>query len=192
MNNDQDVGAGSQSQPHVQPNDAGSMSKELAAAGKVVMSPSVKPLPPSLDIDVSEIDKAAQELGITRISGKKIRAHRVIGDALKRAGAIKVGRSNLLVVQENMNAAMEELDELSQGDFAMEKPSFRLAVLQTKVQLASAQAKAAYDFIRSAEVDQSDDAGAAQGFQPFAPRTPVGPVIKAEPGSTVNVMQKSS
>lgn len=186
-NNAPDAGAGSQSPLPVPQNDAGSQQEELRAAGRIIMAPTIRPTKPDLRLDSSEIQAAAERLGMGKVGGSLIAAHKVIGEALREAGAIKIGRSTMLLGVDAMREAAEELRELSQHEDVQAKPSLRLAVIQTKVQLAKAQTDAGYNFVKTAEVDSTDEAGGNQPFKPFQPRS----TVVAANQAVVNISQKS-
>lgn len=135
-----------------------------------------KPSPPVLDLDPGAIQIAANALGLVRLDASAFRAMHTIGGAVKKIGAVRVGRTQMIVGQQNVQDALRECSEIIASS---EDPLHQLNAMQIKAKLIALQIRGGYDMVRTSEIDMDDDANPTPRPAPFLPGTVVnaqGPV----------------
>ena len=121
--------------------------------------------PDRLDLDYEGVREAAKQLGMASFDEKSLLASHTLGVAMKKVGAIKLGRTLLLRAADHANDGIEQANEIIETSTDDE---LKASVLSAKAAMIKAQVDAGEKFIRSAEVDASDDADSKpQGFKPF-------------------------
>lgn len=163
------AGAGSQPPPLAPKNAVGPMPIAFAEGGRKLggIEPKHKPDVPSLDLDASEIDKAAKALGFNKVRTREIAAAGVVGNAIRKVGAIRVGRTQMLLATENIQETIQQLDDRIA---LTSDPEQAIRLLEIKAKFTGQQAETGFRLAKTAEIDHTDDAGPpsgyASGFQP--------------------------
>lgn len=145
--------------------------------------------PELLDLDYEGVKQAAKDLGMVSFDERSLLASHTLGKAMKRVGAIKIGRTLLLRAADHANNGIEQADAIIETSTDDE---LKASVLTAKSAMIKAQVEAGEKFIRSAEIDASDDAdGKAPGFKPFGVGQPVVVAQQAVVNATSNNIHKS-
>jgi hypothetical protein len=128
-----------------------------------------------LGFDAAEFTEAAKEMGLRKFSAKGLLASGQLGTAIKQVGAIKVGRAFVLMAVDSAQHAVAQCDailDVSTDD------KLKAQLVGFKAQLIKHQLEGGASLIKSAEVDESDD---AKTQSPRAPgRGSQVPVIHAQ------------
>lgn len=137
----------------------------------IEIAPNPSFAPDRLDLDYEGVREAAKRLGMGTFDEKSLMASHTLGTAMKKIGAIKLGRTLLLRAAEHANDGIEQANQIIEVSTDDE---LKASVLTAKASMIKAQVEAGDKFIRSAEVDASDDADAKPvGFKPFVVGQPV-------------------
>lgn len=124
--------------------------------------------PDRLDLDYAGVREAAKSLGMVSFDERSLIASHTLGKAMKKVGAIKIGRTLLIRAAEHANDGIEQANNIIETTTDDE---LKASVLTAKSAMIKAQVEAGEKFIRSAEIDSSDDAeNKALGFKPFGAR----------------------
>jgi hypothetical protein len=148
--------------------------------------PAVNPsfVPDVLDLDYAGVREAAKKLGMVSFDEKSLLASHTLGKAMKQVGAIKIGRTILLRAADHAQEGIEQANSIIDNSTDDE---LKASVLTAKSAMIKAQVDAGDKFIRSAEIDASDDAeNKGLGFKPFGTRQPVVVAQQAVVNATQN------
>ncbi len=179
----QGAGAGSQPPAEIQPSNAGLIpgaSTTPVGSRNLGLSPENKPTQPTLELDHAAINQAAHALGMTNLNAGALRAMHTMGSMIKRVGAVKVGRSQMLIGQANAQSAINHCLQLVAD---VEDPALRLAALQVQSKLIASQIRGGYDMVRTAEIDVDEDGGGASKAPPFV----VGQSVSVKGPTQINI-----
>jgi len=141
---------------------------------------------PEFPVSPVLFDMAATEAGFVGLKASKLLSLGVVGEAVKKMGAVKIGRSSLLLSDEQVDRTFKLCEDLIRGPHSGETDGLevtvdqRLAALSLMNHLASSRARMAEAMIRSATVDLSDSAKPAGGIPSFVPKAKSVPVVTAE------------
>ena len=134
-----------------------------------------RPPLPDFGIDPAAFDIMARDAGFALVNARGLAASAVVGQAVKNLGAVKIGRSKLLLADEQMDQTFlfckMMIDPDGPGAMLGEEmtPKERVAILKTMAQIAHARGRNAQRLIESAQVDMSDGSrpqGIAASFLP--------------------------
>lgn len=127
-------------------------------------------IPDKLDLDLSGVKKAAEQLGMVSFDERSLMASHTLGTALKKIGVLKMGRTILLRAADHAQEGIRQADAIIDSSSDEE---LKAAVLNAKSSMIKAQVDCGDKFIRSAEIDASDDADSKPPrFKPFGARQP--------------------
>ncbi len=135
-----------------------------------------------LQLDITGVEEAAKELGMTMWGPSKLRACEAMGGAIKKAGVLKIGRSMLMRAVDGASSGLDQCENILGGS---SDPEVKASVLQTKFGFVKELRENATAFIKSAELDGSDDAKKPL-VKPFGAGQMAGPSIVAQQ-AVVNV-----
>lgn len=133
--------------------------------------------PDALQLDVAGVDEAAKAMGLYPVKARKLMAAYTLGKAIKQVGALKIGRTILLAAATNAQQSIESCDDIIENS---EDEALILHALDTKQKLIRSQADVGSKFIKSVEVDGSDDAKPQSKIRAFEPGQAAGPVVIAQ------------
>ena len=134
-----------------------------------------RPELPDFGIRPEVFDIAARDAGFTTINAKSLGSSAIVGSAIKQLGAVKIGRSKLLLADEQIDQTWHFCKYLIDPDGPMAmvietmEPKDKIAILNTMAKLAHARGRNAQRLIESAEIDMSDGSrpqGIAASFLP--------------------------
>lgn len=164
-----DAGAGSRSPQERPQSAAGSMPVAAASPGRRNLpgiTPANRPSPPALQLDEHALTQAAATLGLHRVSAQSLRSIHTMGAALKAVGAVKVGRVQMLIGQENVQDAITQVN-MALAEVA--DPVQKIMLLGLLEKLTRQQIRGGYDMVRTAEVDSDADTTPGSRPAPFNP-----------------------
>ena len=158
----------------------------MGNTGTFLQSTTPEPTPPpDLGVDVDEFNMIAAEAGFSTLRAKKLLSLSRVGDITKNLGSVKIGRSTLLLSDEQADEFIAELRNLiSSGDI---EPELKLSAIRAVNDLISNRIRVAKQLIASAMVDQTDGAKASSPIPSFLPRVQVvpaghgGPIVDVAP-----------
>lgn len=146
-------------------------STKIASAEMVPPAANPSFVPDKLNLDYDGVKRAAAKLGMVSFDEQSLAASHLLGTEMKKVGAIKIGRTILLRAADHAQEGIRQADVLIDTSTDEE---LKAHVLGAKASMIKAQVECGEKFIRSAEVDASDDADSKpSGFKPFEPRHPV-------------------
>lgn len=109
----------------------------------------------TLGIDRRVVEQAAKDFGLKRLNLSGLAAAASMGDAVKKLGALKIGRSIVLLSADRALDGVQDCDTFLETA-ADEKQ--KASVLGVKAQLLKIAVQSGTSLIDSASVDQTDDA----------------------------------
>jgi hypothetical protein len=124
-------------------------------------------------MDPSICNKAFRAAGFTSLSAEAIGASALIGDVLKKLGAVKIGRSGLLLADEKINIFIGRIEQIL--DQATLSEDMRLELIKVITHLIGRKIIANKAMINSAQIDLSDGAKMTSVIPSFLPKAKVVP-----------------
>lgn len=108
-----------------------------------------------LGLDRRVVERAAGDLGLKRLNLSGLAAAASMGDTVKKLGALKIGRSIVLL---SADRALDGVTDCDDFLTVAKDEKQRASVLGVKAQLLKIAVQSGEALIDSASVDQSDDA----------------------------------
>ena len=140
---------------------------------------------PDFGMSPRDLDGALTAAGFIELNSKNLHGISKVGEVIKNMGAIKIGRTKLLLSDEQITRVFQHCEGMLTTD--CDKPDSdvidmdqRIQVLQVMNSLAVSRVKAAEALINSAKVDLSDHAKTAGILPSFMPRAKSMTVVTAD------------
>jgi hypothetical protein len=141
-----------------------------------VLPPRVDVSPDALLLDATGVEKAARKLGLHTVKSDRLLASHELGKALKKVGAIKIGRTILYAAATHSQEAIEQCDGIIDRT---QDAELALTALAVKQKLIRGQADVGTKFIKSVELDGSDDFEKGNRLRAVEPGSAAGPLVIA-------------
>jgi hypothetical protein len=128
-------------------------------------------------MEADTLDRACQQAGFTALNANAVMASAVVGDALKKVGAVKIGRARLMLADENIDTAIGRVEHLLSSPDV--KPELKVEIMKVVGHLIGRKIVVAKAMISSAQIDMSDGAKVTSVIPSFLPRAKVVPFDQA-------------
>jgi len=114
--------------------------------------------PPIPAVSTKQAIAAAKQLGLQAVSVRRFKAYKDLGRYAKELGVLAIGRANILLASEQIQALMAKCDQVYAK---LEDPVVQASLLATQDHLLDKYIAGANHLIKSANSDGTDGAHAA-------------------------------